>query len=151
MARFMTEEEICFTDSKIFKDTRKHPYEVKCFDGHAIGIAVDCEENDSAPKTIRVLYPLRNDILSDDRRAEYVLETRGLQELSPRAITYGDIMSCYGKVTLIKTRGRVSNAWSEFDKEVANKHMNKYGKVYLDEYDCPMDCDEVELLLRHSA
>ena len=150
MARFILEEEIFFTDRKLFKDNLEHPYDVKCFDGHAIGTAVECEDNISVPKTIRILYPLRGDIIANERKAEYVLSYRGLYDLTSKDITYGDIMICLGKIVNVKTRNSISRAWSEFDKIIAKQHINKYGTIYLDEYDCPMDIDEVEMLLLHS-
>ena len=150
MAKFILEEEIFFTDKKIFKDDYEHPYNVKCFDGYGIGTAVECEDNISAPKTIRILYPLRGDIISNDKKAEYVLTYRGLYDLSPKDITYGDIMIAYGTITPIKTRNSISRAWSEFDKSVAKCHIKNYGTIYLDEYDCPMDIEEVEMLQLHA-
>lgn len=143
---YILEEEILFTNKKIFGDELEHAYNVKCFDGYAIGTVVDSEET-NIPKTIRLLYPLRSDILSNENKAKYVLQYRGLHDLSPKDITYGDIMVCYGTIIPIKTRKNINNTWCDFDKQVAKCHLNNYGVIYLDEYACPMDIEEVEMLL----
>ena len=143
---YILEEEILFTNKKIFGDEFEHAYDCKCFDGYAIGTVADSEET-NIPKTIRILYPLRSDILSNENKAEYVLQYRGLHDLSPKDITYGDIMVCYGTIIPIKTRKIINSTWCDFDKQVANCHLNNYGVIYLDEYSCPMDIEEVEMLL----
>lgn len=151
-AKYILEEEIFFTNSKIFKDTLEHAYNVKCFDGYAIATAIeDFEGNENVPKTLRLVYPLRGDIVNDDKKAQKVLSYRGLYDLSPKDITYGDIMICLGNIVEIKTRKIINNVWSEFDKAIGNCHLNNYGVIYLDEYGCPMDIDDVEMLLHPTA
>lgn len=38
-----------------------------------------------------------------------------------------------------RTTSEADKAWSEYDKAVAAAQMRNYGKVYLDEYGCPID------------
>lgn len=71
-------------------------YDFKCFDGHAIGERVCDTEN--APKTIRMKYPKLDEVLEDENKSSYVLEYRGLYDLTPADIHYGDIMMAYGEV-----------------------------------------------------
>lgn len=48
-------------------------------------------------------------------------------------------MAGYGNTTT-----ELDPIWSEYDMRVANCQMRNYGKVYLDEYGCPID-DEYSL------
>ena len=48
-------------------------------------------------------------------------------------------MAEYGQTTTT-----FNTKWSEYDMEVAKCQMFNYGKVFLDEYGCPID-DEYEL------
>lgn len=147
MANYVVENDVLFNDSTIMGDNLEHPYNLKCYDGYAIGVAVDCEENKNVPKKIRILYPLRGDIVYDENKSQKVLKYRGLYDLSAKDINYGDIAICYGKIFKIRTTKKINENWSEFDKLIANKHFNKYNKIYLDEYSCPMDMVEVDMLL----
>lgn len=45
---------------------------------------------------------------------------------------------------MIKTVREINPAWSDYDKSVARCHMENYGVIYLDEFDCPID-NEYEL------
>ena len=140
---YILEDEILFTNKKIFGDSMEHAYECKCFDGFAIGTAL---EEEGTPKKIRIVYPLRSDIVNDDKKAYKVLYYRGLHDLSPKDITYGDIMICMGVIEPIKTRRIINNNWCAFDKKVAMEQINKFNVIYLDEYACPMDMEIAEML-----
>lgn len=48
-------------------------------------------------------------------------------------------MTTYGQATT-----KLDQDWSEYDMRVAKCQMSSYGKVFLDEYGCPID-DEYEL------
>jgi hypothetical protein len=39
----------------------------------------------------------------------------------------------------MKTTKQINESWSEYDKVVARCHLLNYGKIYLDEYDAPID------------
>lgn len=73
-------------------------YDFECYDGYATGSRVDNTEN--APKEIRMVYPTLAEIKADEEKAEYVLEYRGLYDLSVEDIHYGDIMMAYGEVEM---------------------------------------------------
>ena len=95
---FYLEEEIYFTDKDVFKDKLEHPYDCTCYDGYARCVAVNCEENESVPQEIKVIYPLRKDIMKSKAKCRAILQYRGLYDLTSTDITYGDIMVLYGKV-----------------------------------------------------
>lgn len=40
-----------------------------------------------------------------------------------------------------------SSNWSAYDYTVSKAHLNNYGCVYLDEYNAPVDVEELEYLL----
>lgn len=71
-------------------------YEMKCFDGYAVGKLIDDAED--MPLTIRMKYPKLVEILSDENKIKEVLAYRGLYNLTTQDIHYGDIMMSYGKV-----------------------------------------------------
>lgn len=71
-------------------------YDLKCYDGYATGERI-CD-NEQAPKVIRMEYPKLAEVLADEEKASYVLEYRGLYDLTPNDIHYGDIMVAYGEV-----------------------------------------------------
>lgn len=97
MAKVIIEPEVFFTDKEIFGDTAEHPYEVKCYNGHAVATLTD-DASASAPKTLRLEYPKRRDVLKDNDLCDYILEYRGLYDLTKKDIHYGDIMMCCGKI-----------------------------------------------------
>lgn len=74
-------------------------YDLKCYDGYAFGCRRD--DNEKAPKEIRMEYPTLAEVKEDDEKANYVLEYRGLYDLSVDDIHYGDIMMAYGQVVII--------------------------------------------------
>lgn len=89
-------EEVSFRDYEFFKDSQGHIYDVECFDGYGIGTNIDDE--DDAPRTIKVIYPTLEEVLSNEKDTEYVLRYRGLYDLTPANINYDDIMMAYGKI-----------------------------------------------------
>ena len=91
------ETEILFCDKKVFKDKKEHAYDCKCYDGYAICKLAD-EDDKTAPKVIRVTYPKRKDVLKNKDMCEYILEYRGLYDLSSININCGDIMVVYGVI-----------------------------------------------------
>lgn len=159
--KFYIEEEIFFTDKKVFKDNLEHPYDCTCYNGYAICTAVKCEENKSVPQVIKVTYPLRKDIMKSTAKCYAILNYRGLYDCEKKDIHYGDIMILYGKVekpntkpvklcgkTWVRTTnyydvGNDLNWWfvGEFTEGVL--HMNNViGKMLLIQKDgTEMECD----------
>ena len=39
------------------------------------------------------------------------------------------------------TTTEINPDWSNYDKTTAKAHLMNYGKIYLDEYGCPIDDD----------
>lgn len=97
MARFILEEEILFTNKKIFKDSEEHSYTCKCYDGVAI-----CTPDDEESPMIVATYPKKSDVLADKELCQEIREYRGLYDLRNSQITYGDIMLKLGKLTQVK-------------------------------------------------
>lgn len=44
----------------------------------------------------------------------------------------------------IRTTTEINEKWNPYDQVVAEMHLLNYGKIFLDEFDCPID-DEFEL------
>lgn len=44
----------------------------------------------------------------------------------------------------MRTTTEINEKWSDYNKSVAKCHLNNYGVIFLDDYDCPID-DEYEL------
>ena len=97
MKEFYFEEDIELVDRNFFGDNEVHYYNIQCFDGHATAYKAD-EDDEIAPSVVEMTYPTLDDVLADDEKAEYVLEYRGLWDLKPSDITFGDIMIAYGKI-----------------------------------------------------
>lgn len=77
-----------------------YTYDMECGDGEAIGTL--CDSNAPiAPKRIKMTYPKLADVLADEDMANDVLEYRGLYDLTPSDIHYGDVMMAYGEVASI--------------------------------------------------
>ena len=87
-------EEALFINEKVFGDDDEHQYDVVCYDGYAIATA----KGEGIPGKLEVTYPLLEDVLSNEEQSEYVLNYRGLFDLKPRDIHYGDIMFALGKI-----------------------------------------------------
>lgn len=94
---FIIEEEVWVSQIEGYDEV---PYRMECYDGYALGELLD-ENNEypNAPKTIRMEYPTRNDVLSDiGGLAEDILQYRGLYDLEVKDIHFGDIMMYLGEV-----------------------------------------------------
>ena len=87
-------EEALFFNEDVFGDEKEHAYDVVCYDGYAIATA----KGEGVPVKLEVTYPLLEDVLSNEEQSEYVLNYRGLFDLKPRDIHYGDIMFALGKI-----------------------------------------------------
>ena len=90
-------KEILFQDVCFFNDENEHTYDVECHDGYGIGTLAD-EDDNNAPKTIKVKYPTLAEVLADEEMSTYVLRYRGLYDLSAKDIRYDDIMLAYGEI-----------------------------------------------------
>ncbi len=98
------EEEILFTNKKIFKDNEEYSYTCKCYDGVAICTPTpdDEEEDETNLPMIIATYPKRKDVLLDSELCRSILDYRGLYDLRKNQITFGDIMLKLGKLTKVK-------------------------------------------------
>lgn len=47
----------------------------------------------------------------------------------------------------MNTTTTIDPAWSDYDKTVATCHLHNWGVIYLDEYEQPIDVEEVCYLL----
>ena len=70
-------------------------YDMECYDGYAIGKLVDDVD---APLTIRMEYPKLEDVLKDLDLCHHILKYRGLYDLAPIDIHFGDIMMYLGEI-----------------------------------------------------
>lgn len=74
-------------------------YDLKCRDGEAIGTLCPLDLNDpDAARVIKMEYPKLADVLADEDMCEEILNYRGLHDLSPSDIHYGDVMMVFGEV-----------------------------------------------------
>lgn len=94
---FYFEDDVQVWDEDFFGDSQEHTYNIQCFDGHATAYKAD-EDDEIAPNVVEMTYPTLAEVLADEEKAEEVLEYRGLWDLKPSDIHYGDIMMCYGKI-----------------------------------------------------
>lgn len=81
---FVLEEDILLGKEEI-------PCNVKCYDGYAIATT----KNGS---TLNLTYPKREDVIKDENLCKYVLDYRGLFDLTSNDIHYGDIMISLGEI-----------------------------------------------------
>ena len=102
--KYILEEDIFFTNKKIFKDENEYCYTCKCYDGVAICTPYyhedDEEENKNLPMIIST-YPKKKDVLKDNDLCQEILTYRGLYDLTKKQIHYGDIMMYLGKLTKV--------------------------------------------------
>ena len=96
MDDYVWEESIEFENEDFFGDDDVHIYDCKCYDGYAI-CRLSAEEDNFGPDIIRVTYPTREEVLTDESMADEVLKYRGLYDVGPNDITYGDIMMKFGE------------------------------------------------------
>lgn len=97
MAKFILEDEILFTNKKIFKDNEEHCYTCKCYDGVAVCTPID---EDESPMIVAT-YPKKEEVLKDKKLCNKILEYRGLYDMRASQINYGDIMTMLGKLTKV--------------------------------------------------
>lgn len=90
-------EEMLLVDEKVFHDNEEHEYEMRCYDGYAEGELMD-DEDENAPKKVKMTYPKLADILADEDKAYEILEYRGLYDLTPSDLHYGDVCMVYGTI-----------------------------------------------------
>ena len=97
------EDEILFTNKKIFKNNEEYSYTCKCYDGVAICTPTpnDDEDEINLPMIIAT-YPKRKDVLLDSELCRSILDYRGLYDVRKNQITFGDIMLKMGKLTKVK-------------------------------------------------
>lgn len=95
MNEYYIEEDILFVDEALFGDSNEHSYDVVCYDGYGIA-----KKNGDAgyPMELMLAYPTLAEVLADEEKSSYVLRYRGLWDLKPSDITYGDIMIAYGDI-----------------------------------------------------
>lgn len=89
------EPEVTIFDEELFGDDSEHYYSMECYDGYAIGKTTD---DDGMPPVIKMTYPKRDEVLADEKLSKYVLQYRGLCDLAPEDIHYGDIMMALGEI-----------------------------------------------------
>lgn len=97
------EDEILFTNKKIFKNNEEYSYTCKCYDGVAICTPTpnDDEDEINLPMIIAT-YPKRKDVLLDSELCRSILDYRGLYDVRKNQITFGDIMLKMGKLRKVK-------------------------------------------------
>lgn len=98
------ENDILFTNKKIFKNNEEYSYTCKCYDGVAICTPTpnDDEEDEINLPMIIATYPKRKDVLLDSELCRSILDYRGLYDVRKNQITFGDIMLKLGKLTKVK-------------------------------------------------
>ena len=98
------EENMLFTDKKIFGDNEEHEFDVFCYDGRAIAIPAICElldnvGNEKYPRLLEVLYPKKEE-LTDEQKIE-CLHYRGIYDQPASMCHAGDICMSLGKLHVI--------------------------------------------------
>lgn len=51
----------------------------------------------------------------------------------------------------MKTRKTINKNWSAYDQTVAKCHLDNWGVIYLDEYNQPMDVEDVYYMMEDEA
>lgn len=97
------ENEILFVDKWTFGDDHEHSYDCDCCDGVAICTRTDPNDT-TIPMQIKVTYPTLDEILADEDKCDHILKYRGLHDLKPSDIHYGDVMMAYGEITKVLKR-----------------------------------------------
>lgn len=92
---FIKETDILLSDEKIFGDNEEHSYDIMCYNGHAIALASD-DSDAKAPRKLDLKYPKIKEL--DEESKKYILKYRGLNDVSPDDITFGDVMIAFGKI-----------------------------------------------------
>jgi hypothetical protein len=94
-AKTIYEDGVLFTDEEFFGDKGEHEYNCRCSNGQATCFLAD-DEDKTAPKKIVVKYPKIKELTT--KQKDYILEYRGLYDLTHKDIHYGDVMVAYGKI-----------------------------------------------------
>lgn len=92
---FIEETDILFSDEKIFGDDKEHSYDVMCYNGHAVAFASD-DSDAKIPRKIDLKYPKIKEL--DAEAKAYILKYRGLHDVSPDELTFGDVMIALGEI-----------------------------------------------------
>ena len=92
------ETDILLHDKDVFGDEKEHAFDVECYDGY--GIAKAIEDNEKV-REVRLTYPKMSIVLKDKDLCHEILEYRGLWDLTPSDITFGDIMMALGEIEKI--------------------------------------------------
>lgn len=71
-------------------------YDFKCYDGHAFGTLAF--EHPNAPKEVKMFYPTIGELTIE--QMDYILEYRGLFDLTHEDINYGDVMMALGELKI---------------------------------------------------
>lgn len=95
---FVLEEDILFTNEPVFGNQEDHSYNVKCYDGYAV--ATKNNKDDNCPERLNITYKTLKEVLENEELAYSILEYRGLTDLKPTEITYGDIMLYCGEISV---------------------------------------------------
>ena len=119
---FILKEEVYFCDEEVFGDKEEHSYDVKCYDGFAIG--TPSEGDTSSISQLRLKYPKRQTILESDADWKYVLEYCGLFDLKPKDINYGDIMTALGEVVWPPIRKDYAERYVHLREEIMSDIVN---------------------------
>lgn len=91
---FIIENDILLSDQLFFGDNKEHPYNFKCYDGYAVGTALE----DETPQIVEMTYPTLEEILANKEKTEKILKYRGLYDLYSNDLHYGDVMVTFGEI-----------------------------------------------------
>lgn len=91
-------------------------YNFKCYDGHAIGTLAVGRPN--APKEIKMFYPTIGELTIE--QMDYILEYRGLFDLTHEDINYGDVMMALGELKIDDSKDECGTIVA-VEKEKTNK------------------------------
>lgn len=91
-------------------------YNFKCYDGHAIGTLAVGRPN--APKEIKMFYPTIGELTIE--QMDYILEYRGLFDLTHEDINYGDVMMALGELKIDESKDECGTIVA-VEKEKTNK------------------------------
>ena len=119
---FILKEEVYFCDEEVFGDKEEHSYDVKCYDGYAIGTPSKGET--SSITQLRLVYPKRQSILGSEEESKYVLRYCGLYDLKPQDIHYGDIMTALGEVVLPPVRKDYAERYAHLREDIMSDIVN---------------------------
>ena len=93
MRKVYIEDSVLFTDKDFFGDNKEHEYFCRCHDGFALCIS---SVYSNAPDVIKVKYPKLKELTKEQK--DYIIDYRGLYDLTRKDIHYGDVMVVYGEI-----------------------------------------------------